>query len=159
MWLSCLIFVKLTGQSQTSPDVSVQRVCVHPVQRRLWRWWDEPSSASDWRSQSWSSGPNGGTQSSQHTPEHTWSWTHQGVGLRVSGISAPRPIFLGRKNAFPISIHKGFLLCFLKLCWQRYNGYNDTVTTWNKRFHPIMCVTLGIYRWCSVERKLSAFWQ
>lgn len=51
---------KLTGQSQTSQDISVQRVCVHPVQRRLWRWWNEPSSTSDRRSQSWSPHPDGG---------------------------------------------------------------------------------------------------
>lgn len=64
----------LTGQSQTSPDISLQRVRVHPVQRRLWRWWDEPPSTSDRRSQSWSPGPDGGTCHHPLTCVDTEQW-------------------------------------------------------------------------------------
>lgn len=59
--LILVIFVSnVAGQSQTSQDIPVQRVCVHTLQRRLWWRWNESSPAPDRRSQSWSSCSNGG---------------------------------------------------------------------------------------------------
>lgn len=63
----CFCFFKHAGKSKTSQNVSLQRVCVHTVQRRLWWWWDESSPAADRGSQSRSSDSDGGRQCAQHT--------------------------------------------------------------------------------------------
>ena len=121
-WWFC-VFSFLVGGGETSPNIPFQRMCMHPLQCRLRRRWNESSFATDRGSESWSANTYGG-----RCNKYICKSSKIGPSCSKSSINVPNQIRgseIGRKRL--ILDGKG-------MCTDFY-GYMSLKTSWRLYLH------------------------